>query len=460
MKLSNQSRIQLIIQKIIFLILFISIIAMLAWVTNNYNQQFDLTANKRHSLSSNSIDLLGQLKKDITVHAYTNDDVTKKAIKEIIGRYQQIKPNFKLRLLNPDIDIAEAQQDGVVKNKPFAFGMHYDKRMEAIDSLSETAISNALLRLSRRNDQQVVFLRGHGERDIDGTDNRAYAKINQRLTEMGFNTQSINLLEKTIPSNTKLLVIAAPSHTYLDGEVKKINAFLNTGGNLLWLVDPGKLYGLKPLATSLGLQLQAGVVVDNNTDLRSTLNIDHPAIIPVTEYFPHIITDTIRYNTLFSMARGISPLSSEATVNNWQAEVLFNSFGKSWTEVSGISEEMVFDSTTGDVAGPITLAVALHRNNDNEITDKLSQRAVVVGDSDFLSDTYLGAGANLNLGLNMFNWLIGDDDLVSVEVKPSPDTKLVLTDIELMVIAFGFFLIIPALLLIIGIRIWYRRKSQ
>ena len=419
MKLSNQSRTQLVIQKIVFLILFISIIGMLAWITNNYNQQFDLTANKRHSLSSSSIDLLGQLKKDITVHAYTNDDVTKKAIKEIIGRYQQIKPNFKLRLLNPDINIAEAQQDGIVMNKPFAFVMHYDKRVEAIDSLSETAISNALLRLSRRKDQQVVFLRGHGERDIDGTDNRAYAKINQRLTEMGFNTQSINLLEKTIPSNTKLLVIAAPSHTYLDGEVKKIKAFLNTGGNLLWLVDPGKLYGLKPLATSLGLQLQAGVVVDNNTDLRSTLNIDHPAIIPVTEYFPHIITDTIRYNTLFSMARGISPLSNETTVNNWQTEVLFNSFGKSWTEVSGISEEMVFDSTSGDVAGPITLAVALHRNNDNEITDKLSQRAVVVGDSDFISDTYIGAGANLNLGLNVFNWLIGDDDLVSVEVKPS-----------------------------------------
>ncbi len=462
MRLSNQSRIRLTIQKIIFLVLFISIIGMLAWITNNYNQQFDLTANKRHSLSSSSIDLLGQLKKDITVHAYTNDDVTKKAIKEIIGRYQQIKPSFKLRLLNPDIDIAEAQKDGIVMNKPFAFVIHYDKRMEAIDSLSETAISNALLRLSRRNDQQVVFLRGHGERDIDATDNRAYTKINQRLTEMGFNTQSINLLEKAIPSNTKLLVIAAPSHDYLEGEVKKVKAFLNTGGNLLWLVDPGKLYGLKPLATSLGLQLQAGVVVDNNTDLRSTLNIDHPAIIPVTEYFPHIITDTIRYNTLFSIARGISPLSSETTVNNWQAEVLFNSFGKSWTEVSGISEEMVFDSTSGDVAGPITLAVALHRNSDddnnNKNTDKLSQRAVVIGDSDFLSNAYLGAGANLNLGLNIFNWLIGDDDLVSVEVKPSPDTKLVLNDIELMVIAFGFFLIIPALLLIIGVRIWYKRR--
>ncbi len=465
MKLSKQSRIQLTIQKIIFLVLFVSIIGMLAWITNNYNQQFDLTANKRHSLSSSSIELLDQLKKDITVHAYTNDDVTKKAITEIIGRYQQIKSNFKLRLLNPDIDIDQAQQDGIVMNKPFAFVMYYDNRMESIDSLSETAISNALLRLNRRDDQLLVFLRGHGERDIDASNNRAYSKINKKLTEMGFNTQSINLLEQTIPDNTKLLVIASPSHIYLEGEVKKIKSFIKMGGNLLWLMDPGKLYGLKPLATLLGLQLQPGVVVDNNTDLRSTLNIDHPAIIPVTEYAPHVITNTIRYNTLFPITRGISPLSSKATTSHWQAEVLFNSFGKSWTEVSGISEEMVFDSTTGDVAGPITLAVALHQNtntntntNSSGKTDKLSQRAVVIGDSDFLSDSYLGAGANLNLGLNIFNWLIGDDDLISVEVKPSPDTKLVLNDFQLMLIAFGFFLIIPALLLIIGIRIWYKRR--
>ncbi len=462
MKLSNKTRVQLTIQKTVFLILFISIIGMLAWITNNYNKQFDLTANKRHSLSNSSSRLLNTLDTNITVHAYTNDDITKKAIAEIIGRYQNIKPDFNLRLLNPDIDIAQAQQDGIVMNKSFAFVIHHNNKMEHINSLSETAISNALLRLSRHDDQQIVFLRGHGERDIEGNNNRAYSKINKQLESKGFDIQSINLLENTLPDNTKLVVIAAPSHDYLDGEVEKIQAYLEEGGNLLWLVDPGKLYGLKKIATSLGLQLQEGVIVDNNTDLRSTLNIDHPAIIPVTEYAPHIITNTIQYNTLFPITRGISPLTNETTVNHWQAEVLFNSFGKSWTEVNGVSEEMVFDSSSGDIAGPITIAVALHRNSkhSNKKSAQQSQRIIVVGDSDFLSDTYLGAGANLSLGMNMFNWLTGDDDLISVEVKPSPDTKLELNDLQLMIIAFGFFLIIPALLLIIGARIWYKRKSQ
>ncbi len=460
MKLSSQSRLQLTIQKVTFLLLFICSIGMLAWITNHYAYQFDLTANKRHSLSSNSIDLLNKLDESITVHAYTTDDVTRKAIQEIITRYQNIKADFNLNLLNPDIDITQAQQDGIVMNNPFAFVIYYNNRMEHIDSLSEQAITNALLRLNRRDNQQVVFLTGHGERDINGKNKRAYATLNQQLTEKGFNLSPINLLEKPLPANTSLLVIAAPVKNYLAGEITQLENFINNGGNLLWLVDPGELHNLDVLASSLGLQLQDGVIVDNNTDLRQTLNIQHPAIIPVTEYFPHIITNTIRYNTLFTLARGISPLSHENTINNWQAEALFNSYGKSWSETGGLTEEMEFNSNSGDVAGPVTIAVALHRSGSQNGEQSTTQRIVVVGDSDFLADTYIGAGANLDLGLNIFNWLIGDDDFISIAVTASPDTKLELNDTQLSIIGFGFFLIIPILLLITGFRIWYKRKNQ
>jgi ABC-type uncharacterized transport system involved in gliding motility auxiliary subunit len=459
MKLSNHSRLQITAQKFIFLLLFLSIIGMLAWLTDHYNYQFDLTANKRHSLSANSIELLNVLDNSISVHAYTTDDVTKQAISEIIGRYQRIKPDFNLRLLNPDIDIMEAQQDGIVMNKPFAFVIYYNGRMEPIDSLSEQAISNALLRLSRRDNQQVVFLSGHGERDINGTDSRAYSTLKKQLTDMGFNLQTLNLLEKPLPDSTALLVIAAPAHEYLSGEIEQLETYINNGGNLLWLADPGKLQGLDKLAVSFGIQFQAGVIVDNNTDLRRTLNIQHPAIIPVTEYFPHIITNTIRYNTLFPLARGISPLTNENTVNDWQAEALFSSLAQSWTETGGLTDEMVFNSADGDVAGPITIGVALHRQLEKPPASQVkTQRAVVIGDSDFLADNYIGAGANLNLGLNIFNWLIGDDDLISVEVKATSDTRLELDDSQLMVIAFGFFLVLPLLLLFAGFFIWYRRK--
>jgi len=464
MNLSSHSRLQLTIQKIIFLVLFLSSIGMLAWISNHYNYQFDLTANKRHSLSSSSIDLLNLLDKPITVHAYTTDDVTQKAVIEIISRYQRIKSDFELRLLNPDIDIEQVRQDGIVMNKPFAFVLYYDGQMELIDSLSETAISNALLRLTRRDDQQVVFLSGHGERDIKGSDNRAYSTMHRRLSDMGFNLQKLNLLENPLPHNSKLVVIAAPVHAYLEGELKTINTYINKGGNLLWLSDPGtensEAQNLDDLASSLGLQFHTGLIIDNNPELRQTLNIQHPGIIPVTEYSPHIINNTIRYNSLFPIAHGISPLSNTQTVNNWLTQALFNSAAKSWSESGGISEEMTFNTEHGDTAGPVTIAVALTRDAPDNHNSQSQQRIVVIGDSDFLSDSYIGSGANLNLGLNIFNWLIGDDDFIAIETKASPDTRLDISDTQLAIIGIGFFMVIPLLLIMTGFRIWYLRQKK
>ena len=105
--------------------------------------------------------------------------------------------------------------------------------------------------------------------------------------------------------------------------------------------------------------------------------------------------------------------SNDAIVDNWQPTALFNSLAGSWSERDGLlssqqQDEISFSSLDGDVKGPITLAVALQRNRaEHDASDgqagKGQQRVVITGDSDFLSDTYIGAGANLNLGLNIFN---------------------------------------------------------
>ncbi|MCW8830290.1 MAG: hypothetical protein OQK32_02100, partial [Gammaproteobacteria bacterium] len=114
------------------------------------------------------------------------------------------------------------------------------------------------------------------------------------------------------------------------------------------------------------------------------------------------------------------------------------------------------------VAGPLPIVVALERSlvAKNEKTDKVSQRIIVAGDSDFLANSYLGIGANLTLGTNIIDWLSGDDDLIAIEIKNAPDTKLQLDDTEIMLIGFGFFILLPAGLLLIGLTIWFRRRKR
>ena len=105
--------------------------------------------------------------------------------------------------------------------------------------------------------------------------------------------------------------------------------------------------------------------------------------------------------------------------------------------------------------------MALERDlaEDNN-RDKASQRVIVTGDSDFLANSYIGAGANLSLGMNIINWLAGDDDLIAVEQKQAPDTRLELDDTEIMLIGTGYFIILPATLILSGVVIWMRRRRR
>lgn len=463
MIVSKSSRFRLKIQKMVFTVLLLSIMGLLAWLSLQNSMQYDWSANKRNSISEKSVDVLKSMTDDIIVNVYVQDDeMTHKAVTEILQRYQREKSNFKFKLINPDLDIELAAIDQVKQYGQIV--IKYQNRKETVSSLSENIISSALLRLSRSEERNIVFITGHGERNPIEGNNLGYSQLTQQLQNDGAKVKQIHLLKNNIPANTSTLVIAGVSKTLLAGEVEKIQQYISDGGNLLWLADPGELYGLEGIADDFGLDFYPGLVVDNNIDLRKTLQIQHPAIIPVLEYSPHKITEQIQYNTLFPTSRGInikSPLPDEFP---WFSNALFASFEQSWSESSGISNEIVFDSGTGDIAGPITLGVSLERDLDPDhkqgtASGKSTQRIVVVGDSDFLANSYIGSGANLSLGINMINWLAGDNALISIMPKGAPDTRLLLNDFEIAMIGLGFFIVIPLLLLVSGLSIWLKRRN-
>jgi ABC-type uncharacterized transport system involved in gliding motility auxiliary subunit len=460
MRLSRGTRLQLQLQKYVFILLLLTAAGLLAWLSNQHSMQFDWSANRRNTLSQSSIELLRALKHPVNVNVYAqDDDAVHTAVDEIMKRYQRFKSDFNYRLLNPDIDIVSAQEDAIS-----AYGQYvisYNGRKETVTSLSENAISGALLRLSHSGEKKLVFLSGHGERSPQGDNNISYTKFAGALAQKGISSESLNLLKSAIPDDTGVLVIAAPDHELGPGELEQLDRYIERGGNLFWLMDPGSMQGMDELAHRLGIRFLDGIVVDDNTHLRETLRIQHPAMLPVLDYFPHAITRNLQYNTLFPISRGIETID-----DNWQATAIAQSLPQSWSETAQLGGEIAFEADKGDVKGPLKIVVALERvltaaaDNQAEKPAKASQRIVIAGDSDFLANSYIGAGANLQLGLNIINWLSGDDDLIAVEPKNAPDTKLQLDDTETLIIGAGFFLVLPAVLFATGLIIWFKRRKR
>ena len=88
------------------------------------------------------------------------------------------------------------------------------------------------------------------------------------------------------------------------------------------------------------------------------------------------------------------------------------------------------------------------------------QRVIVIGDNDFLSNAYLGNGGNVELGLNLFNWLNHDDQFISITARTASDVNLELSKPAQLVIGFGFLVVLPLLLLGTGFTIWWRRRNR
>ncbi|MDH3343559.1 MAG: GldG family protein, partial [Gammaproteobacteria bacterium] len=296
MKTSKSIRFQLQIQKIIFIILLLSVVGLLAWASQKYSVQYDWTAGQRNTISQSSIDLLHSMDDPVVVNVYLQDDPTvKAAVAEILKRYKREKNNFNFKLINPDIDIELAQLDKVTRYGQVV--IKYQGRSEIVASLSESTLSSSLQRLSYSGSRSLVYIAGHDERNPSSSDNTDFSQFTDKLATKGIISTQHHLLKASLPDDTDILVIASPNKTLLKGELEHIKKHIEQGGNLLWMMDPGAnsktLNGLNELAMLLNINFIDGIIVDNNTNLRKTLGIQHPAMIPVLDYYPHAITKNL-----------------------------------------------------------------------------------------------------------------------------------------------------------------------
>lgn len=457
MKVTQRSRRQVRLQNILFVLLFLAVIGLLAWASERYAFQADWTANSRNTLSQTSVAVLQQLPGTLKVTVFTTDSgALRQHIADLLGRYRRYKNDIELTFVNPDTEPDRIRRLNITVDGEMLF--EYEGRSQHVTQPNEEAVSNALQRLSRGAERWLVFVEGHGERSPFGQANHDLQSWGQQLEAKGFYLKGLNpAAEGLIPDNTGVLVIAGPQVNYLPGEVKLIEDYVRGGGNLLWLADADGLHGLEPLAEQLGITFEPGVIVDPTTQLFS---IDNPTFAIVGDYGMHPLVDGFDMVTIFPYAAG---LALEAQ-DDWQGEELLQTAARSWSETGVLAGEIGFDDGE-DIAGPLSLAAALTRQRGRagaDVGDEKGageQRILVVGDGDFISNAYLGNGGNLDLGMNMVNWLSADDQLLSIPAKTAVDSSLNLSKAQSMVIGFGFLLVLPVLLLGSGLVIWLKRRK-
>jgi len=439
---------QMLLQNGLFVVLLIAFAALIAYFAQDYRLIRDVTQNGRNTLSQQARDVLGKLTEPVKITIYaTRQDARgdlRKTLRDFFAPYQRVRPDIIVTFIDPREEPKLAQAAGI--RLPGESVIEYGQKKENLTNYNEQSFINALMRMMRAGDRLIMGLDGHGERRLSGVANHEFGEFGKQLNAKGFKTNSLNLaVAPEVPANANVLLIASPQVDLQAAEVQKIRAFVQGGGNLLWLIDQEPLHGLQPVAEQLGLILGPGTVVDPDA---VKVNAS-PAVSIGAGYGRHAITDNFTLNTVFPFARQIGANEGR----DWRITRLIDVAPRGWVEMGRLDDKISFDKAR-DIPGPVTIALALERS-----VSERPQRVIVVGNGSFLANQFLGNGGNLDLGMNMVNWLAGDDALITLQPRATIDSNLDLGRASQYFLLFTYFVFLPLAFAAVGVLIWWRRRK-
>ncbi len=438
----------------VVVLLVVAIVAAVNYLGVKVHQRFDFTAGKVHSLSEQSVQVARGLKKDLAIKAFfSKENSNLSRFQSLLEIYRFHSQKIQATIIDPFMKPELAKQYEIKADGTLVY--EYNGKSTRSEEVSEEAITNAIINVSRQKEQTVYFVKGHGEPDSGDSGENGFAIAKIGLEKLSYKTRDLFLFHETaVPKDAALLVVAGPQKPLLEKELFLLENYLfHEEGRLLLLLDPGQGSELKPLLKKYGLALEDNVVVDADP-LSQFMGGNY--FMPVVSNYPeHAITKGFGYATMFPLSRGlarVTPAPANATVT-FLAATSPNSWGETHYEVEVKTEKITQDPE--DKGGPIDIAAACEASLGG---DKKS-RLVVVGDSDFALNKYVVFQANGNFFNNAVSWLAEEKDLVAIAPKVAAPRTISLTRSAGRLVFFYTLVILPLLVFAAGIGIWLLRRK-
>ncbi len=448
MRIDRSTRLWLHLNSALTGLALIAVLALVAWLSTRYTVATEWSTTGRGELSESSVQLLGELDDQLEIVAFVRpDDFLANHIEGLVQRYQRHYPDLRFRAINPDARPDLVRQFGVEGQGEMV--VEYQGRQEQVAAPSEPRLSAAIAALARRDGRPLVYPVGSGERDLEGDANHDMGGFGEHLVDQGHELESLPTLEDGVPGDASLLVISGPRSDWIPGAREAVEEWIDQGGNLLWLVDDGDRERLDFLAEALDVEILPGRVVEPRAE--ELLGVDNPRLLVLGDYPRHPALERLDGVSLFMDARALE-LTGVAD-DSWEVSQLLRSEERHWVEVQD-PDNPAFDAEAGERRGPVSVGLTLSRS----VNDSHEQRVAVVGNAEFLSNAYLGNGANLQLGLQLVDWLTDGAAAGAMPGRAAPDQTLNLSRAQMIVIGFGFLVAVPVAWLGAAGWTWWRRR--
>jgi len=435
---------------LILTVAFIGIIFVANYIVFQNPKSWDLTEDKSNTLADETLQALATLPEKVTATAFYTTSLDTSGADELLLKFKTNSGGkFDYTFVNPDMDPIAAREAGITGDGKIMLQM--GETREIASYADETELTKTLIRLISPEPRMVYFLAGHGEHALDSNFSTAKATLESK----NYTVNSLNLLSTNkIPEDARAIIVAGPMKPLTGTEVDLLKTFVDAGGSLVILEDPGIMteFGdsADPLASYLtsdwGITLNNDVVID-------LVNTQNPLQAVSSQVAQHPITQNLTENYIVILPQARS-LSVSAEIENVIQTPLILTTEQSWGETELASEEQPEFDAEKDIPGPLSLAIV----GENGVTQG---RVVVFGNSLFATNESFDAFGNGNMFINSVDWAAEQEDLINI--TPREQTIRTFnppTNAGFIIMIIVAVLVLPGMVVFAGVSSWITRRKR
>ena len=456
----------------VMIVIFLVIIGIVGTMSVRYKVRVDLTETGRYSLSPQTVKILRSLERDVEAVAfYRSDERTRQLMVDLLKEYSYYTPYFKYWFVDPDKRPVETAKYGVTSYRTTL--IRSGGKQEIVGFESEEKVTNALLKVIKDKVRTVYFLKGHGENGLEDTQKTGYLMAKEAIEKENHKVQELLLVsEKRVPEDASILIVAGPKRDILASELEKISRYVENGGSVLFMLDPGPTPEISGYLKAQGFKLGNDIIIDKQSQMIGA-NYLTPVVMEYSQ--KHAIGSDFNFVTFFPVALSVE-VHEDPAKGHYN---LAKTGSSSWAKSEGkLDDDDIKFNPDKDQRGPINIAsVAVFKVKEPEGSGPNDQKTapvvpgtdlkegknrwgkiIVVGDSDFAGNAHFNLMGNKDFFLNLVSWLAEEASLISVRKKETGLTPLTLTDTQGNLVFWLSVIIAPTLALAIGVGVVARRR--
>jgi hypothetical protein len=414
-------------------------------------------------------ELLGTYKatgNQVSVEYLADDDASVgklKAAAEKLHRKNEELPAGTVILLYKDQAKSFHVQD-LYETRPMPMG---NRVMQSHVFKGEEVITSAILQMLDSKKPKVYFVRGHGERDVEGRDQKGVSFMQERL--QGDNMETATFLlpsAEKVPDDADLVLVIGPRQPFAPKELEVLKDYVvGRKGRLLVCLDeyrPEADLGLDGFMAEFGIGLGRDKVLELD---RFKHPQDAPQLSLAEDFGGNPAVSRLREEHLlvvFGPARSVRRL--EEYRGDWSVEPLVWGSEKSYGETdldTLYSRGQASYKEGEDGPKPANYAVASWAGNAPMPGGRMEKelgRVVVVGDSNWCANVLWKARGNESFFSGTVKWMLGQEKRIVIESKKSDAQGFQLQPVQQYITWFAGAVMLVLLAMVAGLTAWIRRR--